>query len=157
MEKWDRFSTNKPSFLFPPLSDGSSINPLCDRKPQPCNFRLLLPKERSYWSAGVTERRARARVRPSGVYCILHARPSQGHTSNSRPVSHLVAGLNCRTGFMAFSLFFYHPKHTHTPHRYIQKLSITAERFVCLFNIWIPPACLLLSVKAVCCLFSFTG
>ncbi len=95
MEEWDRFSTNKPTFFYF-LS---------------CQMALILIR-------GAMRQEAPSMQFPSVsckgeivlisgylrvcmwactfVYCILHARPSQGHTSNRRPVSQLVAGLNWR-------------------------------------------------------------
>lgn len=116
-------------FYFFLLSDGSNINMWCYEignsysmqfPSVSCKGEIVLISE-CHWKCTWAR---------THVYYILRACPSQGHTSNGRPVSQLVAGLNWRMSLVPFPFL---PsckrtlKWTHHPPE-----SIHQHSFVCL-------------------------
>lgn len=138
MEEWDRFSTNKPTFYFFSSHIALILIRGAMRQETPsmqfpsvsCKGEILLISERLWKCTWACAR----------VYYILRACPSQGRTSNGRPVSQLVAGLNWRMNLVPFP-FLPSCKHTHNTH---QNPSISTALFACYVKYVIPAPYLLL-------------
>ncbi len=148
MEEWDRFSTNKPTFFYFLSCQMALIlihgamrqeTPSMQFPSVSCKGEIVLISRCLRVCTWACE----------CVYYILRARPSQGRTSNRRPVSQLVAGLNWRMRLEPFpSLPTCKHTHTHThsngctPPTSTCWIHPSAQlRLLALLNMWITEYC----------------